>query len=494
MRNIYLIARRDYLGYVTSWGFWLGILLLPLIIGGSAVLPTMIRDNQPVRFYTVIEEGTAYRDLIAQTLEERRIYSVRRQLEGLLNERPEGFNPESVETFKQAVIDGADLQGALDAIDPGVILNIPDEDWVYVDPPVNDPEALTPYLLGETLLPGSGGRSLFAAIIESEYPDPNTGEIKPVLLYTSSNVTNEDLASAVRSAARESGRLALYDSVGLTQREVDAAEKAAIDVQKVKVGATGEASAVTFADRAPFFAAVAIVFVLWFMVFSMVQYLLAGTIEERGNKIFDTLLTSASLRQLLIGKLLAVFALTLTLMGSWALGAFVISNALNAELPAMAGQVIGAIGASVIDPAILVPTIISFILGYLIFGALFLALGSLCETVQESQTLISPLLIVLMIPMFMLVMAIENPTSPILAALSWVPFLTPFLLILRLPNELPLWEISALIGLMAVTTVLILWAAMKVYRAGAVHGAGVDSVGHWLKSLIPGMGSAKKAD
>ncbi len=493
MRNIYLIARRDYLGYVTSWGFWLGILMLPLIIGASAILPRMVVENQPTRYYTVIEEGTLYKDLIANVLEERRINNVRNQLDTLRQNPPEGFNVGSYEAFQEAVIGGADLDGAIASIDPGVVLDIPDVDWIHVEPPTSDPEALNRFLLGEETLPGAGDRTLFAAIVATELAGKD-GELNPALLYQSRNVTNRDLLSAVRAAARDSGRERVYKEAGISSREVEAAAQRAIGVVPLKIGATGEGSTASIADMAPFFAAAAIVFVLWFMVFSMVQYLLAGTIEERGNKIFDTLLTSANLRQLLIGKLLAVFALTLTLMGSWALAFFAISTAANVSVPAVVGEVLGAMASSTLDPAILGPTIISFVLGYLIYGALFLALGSLCETVQESQTLISPLLILLMIPLFMLVIAIENPSSQIMAVLSWVPFFTPFLLILRLPNELPLWEISALIGLMALTTVIILWAAMKVYRAGAVHGAGVDSVGRWFKSLIPGMASAKQAD
>lgn len=489
MRNIYLVARRDYLGYVTSWGFWLGILLLPLIIGGSAIVPRLIVENQPTRYYTVIEQGTEYRDLIADVLEDRRIGDVRRQLRTLTQDPPEGFRVESFEAFQDAVIGGASLQEALDGIDTGVTLDIPSTDWVYVEPPTTDPDELNAYLLEQRML--DGDRSLFAAVVQTEVPSPD-GSMVPALVYQSANVTNRGLVTAVEAAARDAGRIRVYEAAGITSREVEAAAQTSLQVIPVKLGVSGESATASIADMAPFFAAAAIVFVLWFMVFSMVQYLLAGTIEERGNKIFDTLLTSTNLRQLLIGKLLAVFGLTLTLMGSWAFLAFAISSALNLELPAVFGSVLSAMGQTALQPQVLIPTLISFVLGYLIYGALFLALGSLCETVQESQTLISPLLILLMIPLFMLVMAIEDPGSQILALMSWFPFFTPFLLILRLPNELPLWEVSALILLMLVTTALILWAAMRVYRAGAVNGAGVDSVGRWFQSLIPGMKAKSK--
>ena len=94
-------------------------------------------------------------------------------------------------------------------------------------------------------------------------------------------------------------------------------------------------------------------------------------------------------------------------------------------------------------------------------------------------------------PMFMIMLAFNDPTSPIVEAVSWVPIFTPFLLILRVPNDPSIWVIIAQIGLMAVTAFVILWLSTKVYRAGAVHGAGVSDATTWLKRLVPGLGKKK---
>eukprot|EP00558_Chaetoceros_sp_UNC1202_P004681 CAMPEP_0197240602 /NCGR_PEP_ID=MMETSP1429-20130617/6845_1 /TAXON_ID=49237 /ORGANISM="Chaetoceros sp., Strain UNC1202" /LENGTH=92 /DNA_ID=CAMNT_0042700273 /DNA_START=117 /DNA_END=392 /DNA_ORIENTATION=- len=73
------------------------------------------------------------------------------------------------------------------------------------------------------------------------------------------------------------------------------------------------------ADRAPFIVSIMMAFSLWFLIFSVINYLLMGTIEERSNKIFDSLLTSVKLPNLLAGKLIAVLLLALTLMTFWGL-------------------------------------------------------------------------------------------------------------------------------------------------------------------------------
>ena len=52
MRAIYLIARREYLSYVATWGFWLSLLSVPLfmVLGGS--IPFLVESSQPTRYYT----------------------------------------------------------------------------------------------------------------------------------------------------------------------------------------------------------------------------------------------------------------------------------------------------------------------------------------------------------------------------------------------------------------------------------------------------------
>jgi hypothetical protein len=58
------------------------------------------------------------------------------------------------------------------------------------------------------------------------------------------------------------------------------------------------------------------------------------------------------------------------------------------------------------------PALVSFVLGYIMYGMIFMALGSLCDTIQEAQTLLSPMMILLMLPMFAIFIAFQDPGSP----------------------------------------------------------------------------------
>jgi len=460
MRNTFLVFKRDYLGYVQAWGFWLSIASLPFLMALGFAFALLAATSTPVRYYSVIETGTVYSDQI--DAEFAKSFSIRDLTEG----------PEDQEIVAPSPEDPVSLDA-----------------YIRIPPPADTIDGLRPYLLGEKLVVGPDGeKPLFAAIIV-----PSDGAD---IEYWSDDITVAGLRLRVSRAAREISRKQVFATANIDPSIIQEADDGALDVLQRRIRTAQEqvetGDDVTIADRAPFFASLGLSYMLFFMVFSALQYLTMGTIEERSNKIFDTLLTSVRIPQLLAGKLGAVAGVTLTMMGAWGLFAS-IGVIIGATVlpPDIMEPVRGGI-AAIITPSIIIPTIISFVLGYLMYGMVFLALGSLCDTIQEAQTLLSPLMILLMMPMLMIAVAANDPTSPLISVVSWVPLFTPFMLILRMPTAPPLWEVLAQIGLMALTAFLILWLASKVYRAGAVHGAGISDAMTWIKKLIPGTG--KKAE
>lgn len=463
MRNTFLVFKRDYLGYVQAWGFWLSIASLPFLMALVFGFMMLAVSTTPVRYYAVIEAGTIYTD----------------QIEAEFNKSPSLNDLQGTPEETQQRLEEIDPEAA------GLSLDT----YVRVEPPARDIDGLRPYLLGEKLLNGPDGeRPLFAAII---VPADGSG-----IEYWSDDITVLGLRSRVERASREISREQVFAAANIDPSIIKQADDAAPKVLQRRIRTVTEQAAsgddVTVADRAPFYASLGLSYMLFFMVFSALQYLTMGTIEERSNKIFDTLLTSVRIPQLLAGKLGAVAGVTLTMMGAWGLfsgiGIIVGATLLPPEIMDPLREGI----AAVITPSIIIPTIISFILGYLMYGMVFLALGSLCDTIQEAQTLLSPLMIILMMPMLIIAIAANDPTSPIISIVAWIPLFTPFILILRMPTDPPLWEVLAQIGLMALTAFIILWLAAKVYRAGAVHGAGISDAMSWVKGFLPG--SKKKLE
>ena len=64
MRNTFLVFKRDYLGYVQAWGFWLSIASLPFLMALGFGFAMLAATSTPVRYYSVIEAGTIYTCLL----------------------------------------------------------------------------------------------------------------------------------------------------------------------------------------------------------------------------------------------------------------------------------------------------------------------------------------------------------------------------------------------------------------------------------------------
>ncbi|MGE6698448.1 ABC transporter permease [Hyphomonas sp. NPDC076900] len=456
MRNIYLVFRRDYLGYVKAWGFWLSLAAVPLFLIVGASFGYFAATASPVRYFAVVEPTRIYADAI----------------EGEFQRRSSEAAAEARALAEQMNIPLAEAQDQVADAAGG-------RKFIEVPAPARTLEELRPWLTGERTIAGPAGeRPLFAVFILSEDGSQ--------LEYWSGDVNVDTLQRTAEIAMRDLSRRDALAASGLNPDFLKQADGAAIKVPAFRLNATqaGESGAeVTMADRAPAIVSAALAYFLWLMIFSIIQYLLMGTIEERSNKIFDTLLTSVQLPQLLAGKMLAVFAVTSTMMLSWSLFGIVGSAVSASQVPGMADMIQPFI-AAVTDPKLIIPALVSFVLGYILYGTLFMALGSLCDTIQEAQTLLSPMMILLMLPMFAIFVAFQDPGSPIVDVASWIPLFTPFLLILRMPHDPPMWEVLAQMGMMVVITALVVWGATKVYRAGAVHGAGIGELGGMIKRAV----------
>ena len=474
MRNALLVARREYIAYVTAWGFWLGLLFTPIALGLGVILPQLAESSTPSRYYTVIDPTGELADAIdrqlAASLDEaaRNLIRMNYAIQGQQEQE------EAVARYRRLRTHDLSTEQALKQVLPDdVPAVLPAADYIPVTAPANDIDTLKSYLDGDALVDGPlGPRPLFAAIILK----PDEG-----IEYWSGDLALGSLLRVTQNASRSLERHRF-----LSERGVDVAAFRTVDLNALKVTElstrtrAGGGNAVTFADRAPLFAGFALCFLLWLLIFSVVNFLLTGTIEERSNKIFDALLTGVTIPQLLSGKLLGVLALSATLMSVWGLAALGLSLASAEGLPSEMRDILSA----VLAPDLVIPAVISFFIGYLMYGAIFLALGSLCDTIQEAQSLMSPIIIVMLLPLVVMAITIGNPSSPLLQALVWVPLFTPFLLILRIPLDPPLWQVAGPILMMVVFTLGTLWLSARIYRAGAVHGAGASDVKRFFGGLL----------
>jgi ABC-2 type transport system permease protein len=463
MRNIYLIARREFLSYVATWGFWLSLLSVPFFMALGFGMPILIENSQPTRYYVLVDEtGGRLEQAVYEQIDRSREDEAERVREAASEML--GNNPQ--------------VEAALDNS-----LQLEDDSYVRVDAGTTDLDDLRPYLTGAAELEtDEGPQPLFAAIYLSE---PVPGRIE--MAYWSTNLTDSRLRGDIRTALRDYMQLRYLVDNGVDPALIEAADDIAPVVRELNPERSADAAEVTQGERLPIFVGVGTAFGLWIVIFSVVNMLLTAMIEEKGNKVLEMMLASARHHEILVGKLLGVAAVSATLLLFW--GALASIGGLAVQQVMAAADIPAAdIMAALFDPALIGPAIGYFIVGYLMYGAVFLAIGSLCETIQDAQTLMSPMMLIMMMPLFLVMMAIDAPDSPIVAVASWVPLWTPFIMLVRLPQDIGMVDIVGTTLAMIATAAVVIWGAGVLFRMGALNQANQDTVKGWFQ-----FGGKKKA-
>jgi len=466
---ILLVARRDYFAYVGAWGFWLSLLTAPVILAVLIFAPVMLARAEPPRVLTIIAERAEDGAHVAAAFEDLSLRSARAEINAYLAATAPALSEPALAAFDAAPDRAAGIAAARAIVAeraPRALGAFPQPSprYVIAPAPAQGIDVLRPYLDGTRTLPD--GRQLFGALnIRREAG-------APVIEYWSVNLSHEEPSNIAHRVMRLAMQREALAGQGLDPSEAD--RLAEFDPRIVQFDPRPSAGdgEVTARQRAPAFAALALAFVLWSVVFSVANMLLSGVIEEKSNKILDTILTSVTPLEMLIGKLLGVAAVSATLFLFWgALGGVLLSTAATQ----LGDSVFGQVAAAFLEPRLLAAFAVGFIAGYLMYGAIFLALGSLCESIQEAQTLLGPVALVLAIPMMLVMPALDNPNAPIIEAASWFPLFTPFLLLMRAPAGLDWIEIAGMGAVMLVSVIVILMLAARVFKAGVVDQVSMSS-------------------
>jgi len=187
------------------------------------------------------------------------------------------------------------------------------------------------------------------------------------------------------------------------------------------------------------------------------QYLLMGTLEEKGSRVMEVLLSAVSPLQLLIGKLLGQGAVGLTILG--------IYSALGVAL-ADRFSVLSLV------PVEQIPwLIVYFIMAYAYLGSLMVAVGAAVTEIREAQALYAPITISMILPFILMVPIMQNPTSIVARVFSFFPPTTPFVMVMRLSSPahpVPLWELALSIVVGFAGVAVAVWIAAKIFRVGVL--------------------------
>ncbi len=197
-----------------------------------------------------------------------------------------------------------------------------------------------------------------------------------------------------------------------------------------------------------------LMYLLFIALMSSAPQLLTAVIEEKMSRISEVLIASISPFQLMMGKLVGVAAVSVLLAVVYLAGAIYAAMA-SAQL-------------DLVQPALVGWFLVFLVCAVLIFGSTFIAVGAACSDLKDSQSMMQPVMLFLLMPLFVAPVILRAPGSTLSVVASLVPTATPFLMLLRLAMTPPppAWQVALSVVLTLGTAVVFVWAAGKIFRVG----------------------------
>ena len=240
-------------------------------------------------------------------------------------------------------------------------------------------------------------------------------------------------------------------------------------------------------------------FLIYMFIFLFGAQVMRGVIEEKTSRIVEVVVSSVKPFQLMMGKIIGIALVGLTQFALWVLlTVIIVTIAREVVLPDHAKQkteqtmtqdlmktspagsimeqpknendqvvneafnVLGDVNITLI----LIAFVVYFLGGYLLYGALFAAVGSAVDNETDTQQFMLPITIPLIFGIIIMVQTLNNPDSSISFWFSIIPFTSPIVMMARLPFGVPPLELALSIGLLIITFILTTWFAAKIYRVG----------------------------
>lgn len=246
-------------------------------------------------------------------------------------------------------------------------------------------------------------------------------------------------------------------------------------------------------------------FLIYMFVLSYGSMVMQGVVEEKTNRIVELMVSSVRPIDLLLGKIIGVGLVGILQMLIWGLllmlivggvsvaaGIPFMDEASMSQMNAMAAS--GAVDSDIAEIMSVISAlpifemvslfVLYFIGGYLLYASILAAMGSAINDQQDSQQLMMPVLFIMMFAFYAGFYSAQNPEGPFAFWMSFVPFTSPIVMMVRIPFGIPFYqELISLVVLFG-SAFVILWLSAKIYRVGILmYGKKVSfkELYKWLK-------------
>lgn len=203
-------------------------------------------------------------------------------------------------------------------------------------------------------------------------------------------------------------------------------------------------------------------FIFMMLLFTAVmtggQYLLMGTLEEKGSRVMEVLLSAVSPTQLLIGKMIGQ-----GLVGAAILVVYSALGVAAADRFGMLSQL----------PLAHIPLLaMYFVMAYAFLGGMMTAIGAAVTDYREANALFAPVTISMILPFVLLIVIQDNPSGWLARVTSYFPPTTPFVMAMRISqpaHPVPVWEVIATLFVGFAGVAVVVWGAAKIFRLGVLR-------------------------
>lgn len=406
LENIVVIAKREYLQRIRSKGFWIATLILPLFVVAATILPSLLLARSRAEQKVVVVDVTGR---VAPRLNEQRPDDQLEKMRGRIAQfeflvEPPADGPQA----QRAELDRRVMDKEIDA-------------WIWI---------------GRDVLTGA----------------PVEYHAKTVSNVMTQEVLRDELSYVVR-------RVRLADA-GLDPDRVGSLSES-VDLETVRVSKEGSRAEGGLAGAAFAY----ILFLMLYMVLVIWgQQVMQGVLEEKSSRIIEVVLSAVKPFDLMMGKLTGICLVGLTQFGIW-LGtmAAVTAPGVMASVSALPEGV----ELPTVTVGMVVHFLLLFILGFFVFSTLYAAIGAAFNNLQEAQQVSGVAVFFLVIPVFLMIRIINDPSSTFAVVASLIPLFTPLLMTLRISLEMPpLWQILLSYALTLSFLVVMVWFCARIYRIG----------------------------
>lgn len=257
----------------------------------------------------------------------------------------------------------------------------------------------------------------------------------------------------------------------MIQHHIDTAvihsiKKYDINIKTVEITETGDKSSNLGANIAVGIACAIFIYISLFIYGGQVM---RGVIEEKTSRIIEVIISSVKPFQLMLGKIIGVGLVGLTQFTAWIILSVISSkiagHAFNAPQSPMAGIVETL--STIQFGYILGCFLFYFLTGYLLYSALFAAVGSAVDSETETQQFMFPITLPLLFTyMLSVTVLFRAPDSALAVWLSIIPFTAPVAMMVRLPFDPPGWQVALSMVMMVIGFLFTTYVAARIYRVG----------------------------